>query len=73
MRSGQRGERGALETERCVLPGCAGRITFRPEVLEQMQPGRRLRDDERDHGQESDQRSAGQDQGSCLSRVSRLE
>jgi hypothetical protein len=46
-----------------VLPGYAGRIAFRPEVLEHMQPGRRLRDEERDQGQEGDQRSAGQDQG----------
>ena len=63
MRPGNRSERGALETEREVLPWCAGRIAFRPEVLEHMQPGRRLRDDERDQGQEGDQRSAGQDQG----------
>ena len=63
MRPGKRGERGALETERRVLPWRAGRIAFRPEVLEHMQPGRRLRDDERDQGQENDQRSAGQDQG----------
>jgi hypothetical protein len=46
-----------------VLSGCAGRIAFRPEVLEHMQPGGRLRDDERDQGQECDQRSAGQNQG----------
>ena len=63
MRPGNRSERGALETKRWVLPGYAGRIAFRPEVLEHMQPGRRLRYDERDQGQEGDQRSAGQDQG----------
>ena len=73
MRTGERSERGALETDRNVLYGCAGRVAFRPEVLERMHPGRRLRDDERDQGQEDNQRSAGQDQGACLSRVCRLE
>jgi hypothetical protein len=73
VRSGQRGERGALEAELCVLPGCAGCVALRPHVRERVQPGRRLRYDERDQGQESDQRFAGQDQGSCLSRVLGLE
>ncbi len=73
MRPAERSERRALETERRVLSGCAGRIAVRPEVLEHMQPGCRLRDDERDQGQEGDQRSAGQDQGSCLLLVCFLE
>jgi hypothetical protein len=73
VRPGERSERDTLETQCRVLRGCAGRVAFRPEVLEHMQPGRRLRDDERDQGQEGDQRFAGQDQGSCLSRLSYLE
>jgi hypothetical protein len=50
-----------------MLDRRAGRIAFQPEVLERMQPGRRLPQHQGDQRQEGDQRFAGQDQVSASS------
>ena len=62
VRTRERGERGALEAQLDVLHRRARSIAARPEVLERVQPRRRLPEDEGQQREEGDQRSAGQEQ-----------
>lgn len=66
MRARERGERGALEAQLDVLRRRARGIAARPEVLEHVQPRRRLPKHEGQQREESDQRSAGGLQASYL-------
>jgi hypothetical protein len=68
MRSGQRRERRTLQAEQRVLSRQPGRVAMHPEMLERVQPGRRLRDEQCDQGQEYERRFPGSDQGSYLCR-----
>lgn len=72
MGTGKRGEGGALEADLRVLRRHAGRVVTRTQVLQDVQPGRRLAQDQGQQGQERDQRSAGGSQGAYLCRVAIL-
>lgn len=66
MRTRERGERGAIEAELDVLRRSARGIAARPEMLEHVQPRRRLPEDQGQQREEGDQRSAGGLQASYL-------
>jgi hypothetical protein len=58
MRAREWGERGAFEAHLHVLGRRACRVTAQTEVLQRMQPRRRLPEDKGDQREEGDQRSA---------------
>jgi len=66
--SGQRRERSTLQAEASILSRQPGRVAMHPEMLERMQPGPRLRNEQRNQGQEHERRFPGSDQGSYLCR-----
>ena len=66
--SGQRRERGTLQAEASVLSRQPRRVAVHPEMLERMQPGPCLRNEQRNQGQEDERRFPGSDQGSYLCR-----
>jgi len=66
VRTRERGERGALEAQLDVLRRRARSIAARPEVLERVQPRRRLPQHQGKQREEGDQRFAGGLQASYL-------
>jgi hypothetical protein len=62
MQAGERRERRALEAKRHVLDRRAGSVAARTEVLQCMQPGRRLPQHQGNQRQPGDQRFAAYEQ-----------
>lgn len=66
MHGGQRGEGCTLDTELRVRAGHPGRVAAYPEVLERVQPGTRLGQQQRQQGKEDDRPFAVPEQDSHL-------
>lgn len=63
---GQRGKRGALQAKLRVLAGDPRRVAIHPEVLERMQASPRLRDEQRNEGDQDDRFFPISEQGGYL-------